>query len=145
MYTTAQAQHDLIDLINVALEELVRQRFELPGFTTLEKSARNVRVASNQSFYNKIFKAIQPDERVRLDELFYDKPEQVMTDWNELKAEPDRPTVTQLKQLVLRLSKLKSLLMSESVMALIPEGKTTSFCGSSSSLRCQSNEGITGK
>ncbi len=32
---TAQTKDDLADLMNVAIEELVRNRFELPGFTTL--------------------------------------------------------------------------------------------------------------
>ena len=31
----AHAKDDLADIINVAIEELVRQAFELPGFTTI--------------------------------------------------------------------------------------------------------------
>ncbi len=31
----AQAKQELADIINVVIEELVRQRFELPGFSTL--------------------------------------------------------------------------------------------------------------
>ena len=30
-----QTRHDLVDLINIAIEELVCQRYELPGFSTL--------------------------------------------------------------------------------------------------------------
>ena len=30
----AQTKDDLVDLINIGIEELIRQRYELPGFTT---------------------------------------------------------------------------------------------------------------
>lgn len=51
MEAAVQTQHDLVDLINVALEELVKERFELPGFTTLEKAARTTRATSNEAIY----------------------------------------------------------------------------------------------
>ncbi|WP_219904689.1 DUF4158 domain-containing protein [Stenomitos frigidus] len=35
MTNAARTKHDLVDLINVAIEALVRQRFELPAFSTL--------------------------------------------------------------------------------------------------------------
>ena len=47
METAIETQHDLVDLINVALEELVKERFELPAFSTLERAAREVRVTHN--------------------------------------------------------------------------------------------------
>ena len=39
----AYTKEDSADLINVALEELVRQGFELPGFTTLQEAAQRGR------------------------------------------------------------------------------------------------------
>lgn len=36
----ASTKQDLADIINVVIEELVRQRFELPGFSTLQRTAR---------------------------------------------------------------------------------------------------------
>lgn len=46
------SKHDLVDLINIAIEELVRQRYELPGFTTLERLARRTRAGANQTLFN---------------------------------------------------------------------------------------------
>ena len=51
MEKAVQVQHDLVDLINVAIEEVIRHRFELPGFTTLLQSARDVRAASNAALF----------------------------------------------------------------------------------------------
>jgi uncharacterized protein DUF4158 len=39
MHEAAYTKEDLVDLINIGIEELVRQRFELPGFTTLARTA----------------------------------------------------------------------------------------------------------
>ena len=36
------SKHDLVDLVNIAIEELVRQRYELPGFSRLLKTARSI-------------------------------------------------------------------------------------------------------
>jgi hypothetical protein len=43
----ARTKDDLADLINVAIDELIRNRFELPGFTTLLKAARRGRAEVN--------------------------------------------------------------------------------------------------
>jgi TnpA family transposase len=47
----ARTKGDLIDLINVGIEELVRERCELPAFSTLEKAARKVRATRNRQLY----------------------------------------------------------------------------------------------
>ena len=46
----AHTKEDLADLINVALEELVRQGFELPGLTPLHEEAQRGRVEVNRRF-----------------------------------------------------------------------------------------------
>ena len=37
---SSRVREDLADIVNVAIEELVRQRYELPGFSTLFRAAR---------------------------------------------------------------------------------------------------------
>ena len=54
----AQTKDDLTDLMNVAIEELVRNRFELPGFTTLLKEARRGRTEVNRGLYRRIAHAL---------------------------------------------------------------------------------------
>jgi hypothetical protein len=46
----AQAKEDLADIINVAIEELVRQAFEVPGFTTIHEQAQRGRAEVNRGF-----------------------------------------------------------------------------------------------
>lgn len=47
-------KHDLVDLINITLEELARQRFELPGFSTLERTARSIRKQKTDQLYQRV-------------------------------------------------------------------------------------------
>jgi len=70
-------KHDLADLINVAIEELVRQRFELPGFSTLERTARSVRKQKIEALYQQVENRLTSAEKQRLEELFNSqKPEE---------------------------------------------------------------------
>jgi Domain of unknown function (DUF4158) len=54
----ASTKHELEDLINVAIEQLVRQRFELPAFDTLNRAARRVRATLARALYGRVFNAL---------------------------------------------------------------------------------------
>jgi Domain of unknown function (DUF4158) len=41
---SSRVREDLADIVNMAIEELIRQRYELPGFSTLFRAARAARV-----------------------------------------------------------------------------------------------------
>ncbi|WP_207954208.1 DUF4158 domain-containing protein [Saccharopolyspora elongata] len=47
------------DLINVALEELVRARRELPGFTTLDKMVSAIRTETNTELFALVLDAVE--------------------------------------------------------------------------------------
>ncbi len=49
MLPWVQTKHDLADLINVAVEDLVHRRYELSAFDTLDRAARHVRAAVNRA------------------------------------------------------------------------------------------------
>jgi hypothetical protein len=55
-----QAKDNPADLINVALEELVRARCELPGYTTLDALAATIRTEVNGAFYQTVAGRIGP-------------------------------------------------------------------------------------
>ncbi|WP_343075350.1 DUF4158 domain-containing protein [Actinopolyspora biskrensis] len=57
-----QTKDNPADLINVALEELVRTRCELPGYSTLDEMAATIRTEVNTTFFVRI--AIVVDEVV---------------------------------------------------------------------------------
>src|SRR5438067_8476321 len=97
----ASTKHELEDLINVAIEQLVRQRFELPAFDTLNRAARRVRATLARALYRRVFNALTQDDLAR-DALFITDLTTLRTPWNELKAYAANPTLSHLRDLVLR-------------------------------------------
>jgi hypothetical protein len=57
------------DLINVALETLIRERFELPAFSTLDRLTRRIRAIVNQGLFAQTLARLAPEDRQRLDAL----------------------------------------------------------------------------
>jgi hypothetical protein len=50
----ARTRDDLADIINVALEDLVRNHYELPAFATMLCAARSARADINQGYHTQI-------------------------------------------------------------------------------------------
>jgi hypothetical protein len=67
--TAAATKQDLADLINVAIEELVRQRFELPAFSTFTRTAQQIRAQVTTTFYQQVYHRLNPASRQQLDAL----------------------------------------------------------------------------
>ena len=57
------------DLVNVTVEELVKERFELPAFSTLDRLARKVRQAVNSRLFSRVDGALSDAGRAKLDAL----------------------------------------------------------------------------
>lgn len=116
----ARTKGDLIDLINVAIEELLHQHYELPAFYTLEEAARKVRAVLNRQLYRQVFAALTPVARLQIDALFIADLSTRRTPWHDLKSEPGRPTRTHLKDLIAHERWLSNRTVGASVLAGIP-------------------------
>jgi hypothetical protein len=84
----AERMEDLADIINVAIEELIRESFELPGFSTLHKEAKRGRAEVNRTLYRRVSDAIGTDGQSRID-LILAEPgsEPRKTRWDALKQD----------------------------------------------------------
>jgi len=94
----ALAMDDPADLVNVAVEELVRERFELPAFSTLDRLARRVRHAVNSRLFSGVDGALSDVERAKLDALL-EADAGGRSDLNLLKAPPKSATRKNLGEL----------------------------------------------
>ncbi|MCC6201153.1 MAG: Tn3 family transposase [Moraxellaceae bacterium] len=90
----AQTKQELPDIINVLLEELIRHRYELPGFTVLSRLARQARTAVNERLYLTVEKGLSPVTMSRLDQLLTGQPGR--SGWDQVKREPKRPTAREV-------------------------------------------------
>ena len=65
----ARTKEDLADLINVGIEELIRESFELPGFTTSLEEAQRGRADVNRALCTSVHEALGMKGREQIDRL----------------------------------------------------------------------------
>ncbi|MDP9314179.1 MAG: Tn3 family transposase [Chloroflexota bacterium] len=130
----ARTKEHLADLINVAIAELIRHRYELPGFTTLLKAAQRVRAAVYRTFYRQIYAALDAEARMRIDALFGVDPTTQRSPWHALKQDAGNPTLTHLKELATRLAWLQTHNGAAHVLAGLPVAKVAHFAAEAATL-----------
>ena len=89
----ARTRDDLAHIINVAIEELVRQRYALPAFGTLLKLARAARARVNRDYQTQVCDRLDVTARARLFRLLTREAGDPHSLWDRVKCEPKRPTV----------------------------------------------------
>src|SRR6202051_2077389 len=94
----SRVREDLADIINIALEELLRKRYELPAFSTLLRAERTARATVNRSYYTRISQALDSQTKTGLDALFEKTDGDRRTPWDTVKNEPGQPTVKGVKR-----------------------------------------------
>lgn len=87
-HSAAQTREALQDIINILLEELVHQCFELPGFTVLVKLAREARYRVNEACFQGLTQTLSRDAKVRIDQMLCTADDSHYSTWHRLKREP---------------------------------------------------------
>lgn len=134
MGEAAKTKEALADLTNVAIEELVRKKYELPAFDALVRGARHVRSVLYRQFYQQVDAALIAAEKARIEALFVPEPESRFTPWNALKQEPGSPTLTHLKVWLDRQTWLSEYRIGPSALNGIPEVKVRHFAAEARTL-----------
>jgi TnpA family transposase len=98
----ATTREDIADIINMGIEILVRDRFELPSFNTISREARTQRASINNEIFIAIHDRLEIAERKFLDSLFVVSEQARISPWNELKADSPKPTLNCLRDLIKR-------------------------------------------
>ena len=130
----AHACEDVADIINAAIEELVRQRFELPAFGTLVKLATAARATVNRGYHRRIADALPVGVRQRLNALLVLPPGQARTAWDRVKTEPKRPTPRNMRDFLRHLDWLRAQGAGTAVFTIIPTAKARSFAAEARTL-----------
>ncbi|VXD22093.1 transposase [Planktothrix paucivesiculata PCC 9631] len=97
------------DLMNVAIAELVKNRYELPGFNTLNRLVRRVRNVVNQRLFSQVLSRISSDYQERLLDLLERHPLEYKTAFNSLKQLPKSPTRNNINDFIVHLIWLDSV------------------------------------
>ncbi|MBA3440974.1 MAG: DUF4158 domain-containing protein, partial [Pyrinomonadaceae bacterium] len=132
--TAAQTKEDLADIINVGIEELIRARRELPGFSTLQEEAQRCRAEVNRTVYRRVSEALGVGGRCVVDELLKADETTRRSGWNALKSDPGKPTLSELRQLVTHLHWLTERNAGATAFTGVPDVKVRHFAAEAKSL-----------
>lgn len=120
--TAAETKQEIADIVNVVIEELIRHRYELPGFSTLTRAARRARNRSNNRCYRSLYQALSPTAKNEID-LLLGVPGGVPGGWQQLKREPKKPTYREVHSYLEHLKWLKAWVIQLPPIDPIPVAK----------------------
>ncbi|MFP8887900.1 Tn3 family transposase [Streptomyces mangrovi] len=123
-----QTKDNPADLINVALEKLVKARMELPGYSTLDEMALAIRTEVNEDFFAAIVSRMDEVEQARLLGLLR-VPAGGRSRFDELKRPAKAPTVSHLREHLAHLDRLEALGATATWLQGVPPGKVEHFAG----------------
>ncbi len=133
-FQAARTREDLPDIINVAIEELVRQRYEFPAFSTLLRIARATRYSQNRAYQEQVYQALSIESRQRLQALLRREEGEALSAWDRIKREPHRATALHFKEALEQSHWLEQLNAAADAFADIPEVKIRQFAAEARSL-----------
>ncbi|MGH9152297.1 MAG: Tn3 family transposase [Acidimicrobiales bacterium] len=126
--SAAQTKDNPADLINVALEELVKARYELPGYTTLDEMAGRLRAAVNSRFFVAIEARVGPPAKAVLLGMLHVDASTRRSRFDELKP-ARRPSLSRLKEHVEHLRALDATGDTAAWLSGVPPAKAAHFAG----------------
>ncbi|MBQ1095040.1 Tn3 family transposase [Streptomyces sp. b94] len=128
IYEAVQTKDNPADLINVALEKLVKARLELPGYSTLDEMASAIRTEVNEEFFARIVARMDEVEQARLLGLLR-VPPGARSRFDELKRPAKSPTISHLREHLKYLDGLELLGRTGVWLEGVPPGKVAHFAG----------------
>lgn len=130
----AETMDNPADLINVALEMLIKERYELPAFSTLDRLVRRVRTVVNQRYFGDILNRLSPEETSRLDTLLITEGRSSRSPYQRLKQLPKSPTLTHLQEWITQFEWLESHGKIDHLLAGLPPLKLKHFAAEARAL-----------
>ncbi len=116
------------DLINVAIEELVRQRYELPAFSTLDRLACHIRSIVNTRLFKRVARKLSLTDRQNIDGLLVpDSVEDTNANLNLLKSPPKSHKLKYIKELQDKFDTMMLVGDAQKLLSFIPATKVKSF------------------
>lgn len=115
------------DLVNVAIEKLIEQRYELPAFSTLDRMISHIRHEVHLELYEKLNATLRPKQRKALDKLLEVNEGDTETDFSRICKKPKKPTLTLMRNWTLRLAWLNQLIDTSKLFDIINPTKVHQF------------------
>lgn len=123
----ATVKQELPDIINIVIEELIRQNYELPGFTTISRTAQTIRSMVNEEYFNNIADLLSDEIVTELNNLLILDKSKNSSGWNQLKQESKKPTNKEVKRYIEHILWLKNWIKNIPDISHIPVSKHLQF------------------
>lgn len=86
------------DIINVVIEQLKNNNFELPSFNQLDRLVRHARTLVNQKIFDTVYQSLTNQQIESLDYLLETTSDYQRSGYNQLKTPPKNPTLSHFKE-----------------------------------------------
>jgi TnpA family transposase len=130
----ARTRDDLADIVNAGIEELLRQRRELPAFGTLLRLARTARAVVNRGYCRRIAAAMPPAARERLAALLAVPAGATRSGWDRVKTDSPRPSPQRMREHLAHLAWIREQAFADEAFAGVPDRKLRQFAAEARSL-----------
>ena len=121
--SAAYTMSDPADLINVAIEELVKENIELPAFSTLDRLTNHLRTQVHNTIYQCVAQNLTNEQKDALEKLLIVSEDEQLSDFTRLKQVLNTPTLGHIRLWTERLSWIKNILNPDSLLRKIPYTK----------------------
>lgn len=122
------------DLINVAIEELVKERYELPSFSFLEREIARIRTLVHSLIYEQVNNQLSPEYKETLNSLLLIHPVEQRSPYNQLKKVTKKATRNHLNDLLVHQKWLNTLGKVEQFLSEINKSLIDYFASVANSL-----------
>jgi TnpA family transposase len=123
----AEVKDHPADLINVAIEELVKERYELPAFSTLDRLVGHIRSMVNNRLFTIVSNNMNQVEQLYLDHLLSVETKESTTTLNLIKSPPKNATLSGVRLLQAKFDALMTFGDAKQLLANIARSKIRYF------------------
>ncbi|MCK4607856.1 MAG: Tn3 family transposase [Gammaproteobacteria bacterium] len=88
------------DIINVVIEQLKKNGYELPSFKQLDRLVKHAKTTVNQEIFESVYQSLTGTESKLLDDLLKTTADYMRSAYNDIKTQPKNPTITHFKELL---------------------------------------------
>ena len=124
---SAQTLNNITDIINICIEDLRKNRYELPTYDTIHKIAIKSKKEVNKQIFNNINNSIDEKTIILFQELLENNKEEHITDFNKIKLIPKKLTHNNTKKIIEQIKWLLSYGNMQKYLFDVPKVKIKQF------------------
>ena len=138
-----QTMSDPADLINVAIEQLVVERFELPAYGTLDEFVNHIRHQAHEALYAQVTSKLTEGQKAILDGLLVKGKDKTRNDFTRIKALPAGASLKWVRKWEKHLDRLEKIMDPLPFLANLPGTKVEQFASQAYQMEISDITGVT--